>query len=473
MELAKLTIDRSGNRPASGGRRRRSPWPGRLIALALLLGAGWLFRAPILSWYDGITLPQVNVVRATAITARQSTALSGTSANGYLVAATRAALSADTPGRVVELNVTEGSVVKKGDVVARLYSEEFEAAVERAEADVQLANRGVERAEADANATSADVARFEADLAAARARTDAARTDLALADRELARQQELLDTKVGNARDVDLAESEVARSRANVATNEALIASAQAAVAQANSRLDSAAVAITEASARVPVAEATLSQARATLSKTEVRAPFDGVVVLKDAEVGEVVSPNSQGGSSRGSVVTMVDFASLEVQIDLPETSLAKVSVGQSATVFVDAYASEPFAGTVSRIWPTASRQKATIEVRVRFDAVDDRLKPDMGARVVFQDPAQSQDNAGDAPQVGTLWLPTSAFLGSGDMRRVFVLEGQQVFEREVTVEDGPTGRLRVLSGLEDGDMVVKQPTGALTDGARVRVPAD
>lgn len=470
MEVEQLKIDRSGTGP--GGRRpKRNPWPARAAVLLIVAGAAWLFRAPVLAWYERVTVPVIEVVRATRISATQSTALSGTSANGYLVAATRAALSADTPGRVVELNVTEGSVVRRGDVVARLYADEYEAAVARAVADVELARSGVERAEADARAAEREVARFEADEEAARARLASAATDLGLAERELVRLEGLLAEGFGTERDVDVATSEVERARANVATNEALVAAAQSATEGARSRRTAADAGVIEAGARVPVADAALAQARATLAKTEVRAPFDGVVVLKDAEVGEVVSPNSQGGSSRGSVVTMVDFASLEVQIDLPETSLAKVAVGQKAAVFVDAYEGERFDGTVSRIWPTASRQKATVEVRVSFDAVDERLKPDLGARVVFgvEDAGES---ASSAPEAGTLLLPTSAFLGSGEARRVFVFDGAQVNEREVLTADGPAGRRRVESGLEDGERVAKEAAG-LVDGQRVRAAGE
>lgn len=471
VELERLTIDRSTTGRAQR-RRGSNPWPLRFLLLLVLLGAGWLFRRPLVGWYESVTLPAVEVVRATRISATQSTALSGTSANGYLVASTRAALSADTPGRVVELNVTEGSVVKAGDVVARLYSAEYEAQVARAAADVELALAGAARAEADVRSAEQEVARFLADEDAARARLGSATTDRDLAERELTRLESLLESGAGNERDVDRAEAELDRARAAIATNEALVAAAESATETARARLAAARAGVVEARARVPVAEAALDQAEATLAKTEVRAPFDGVVVLKDAQVGEVVSPNSQGGNSRGSVVTMVDFASLEVQVDLPETSLAKVAVGQDAAVFVDAYPGERFDATVSRIWPTASRQKATVEVRVAFDAIDERLKPDMGARVVFGVEALPSDGDDASLAAGAILLPASAFVGSGAQRRVFVVEGAQVFEREVATAPGPSGRLRVESGLEDGENVAKEAAG-LADGMRVRAPRE
>src|SRR6185436_18598851 len=119
------------------------------------------------------------------------------------------------------------------------------------------------------------------------------------------------------------------------------------------------------------------------LDKTDVRAPFDGIVVLKDAEVGEVVSPNVQGGSNaRGAVCTMVDFDSLEVQANVPESALSSVLLQAPADVYLDAFPDDRYEGVVDRIWPTADRQKATVEVRVRLVKKDDRLRPEMGVRI-------------------------------------------------------------------------------------------
>jgi len=438
---------------------------GALAATGLVL---WLFREPLLARYESLALPTVEVVRATPISASQTTALAGTSANGYVVAATRAALSADTPGRVVELNVVEGSVVKAGDVVARLFDEEYAAAVRAGEAELRASAVAVDRARLDVATARTDEERASADHAAARARLDAARTDLDLFEKDVARAQELLAEGVGSQQALDRARADVERAVANVATNQALVAAAEAAIAQSQARMASAEAAEREAQVRLPAAAARHEQALATLSKTVVRAPFDGIVVLKDAEVGEVVSPNSQGGNSRGSVVTMVDFASLEVQVDLPETSLGRVHEGQSAAVFLDAFADERLDGVVSRIWPTASRQKSTVEVRVRFDAIDTRVKPDMGARVVFGAPAASA--TAQNPEAGAILLPEGCFRGSGERRTALVLEGDRLVERTVVVAPAAGGRLRAVEGLAAGEAVVKDPAPRLAAGARVRL---
>jgi RND family efflux transporter MFP subunit len=470
VELKRLEIDRSGSAPAAR-RRRKNPWIGRGVVLAIVAALLWLFRVPLIERYERMALPTVDVVVVTPISASQTTALAGTSANGYVVASTRAALSADTPGRVVELNVVEGSVVKAGDVVARLFDEEYAAAVRASAAEVAASAAASERAALDAAAARSDIARASADVDAARARLAAAETDLDLFEKEVARAQELLANSVGSEQALDRARADVERGVANVATNGALAAASMSALEQVEARAAAAAAAQREAEARVPVAQARLEQAQATLSKTVVRAPFDGIVVLKDAEVGEVVSPNSQGGNSRGSVVTMVDFASLEVQVDLPETSLGRVFEGQSAAVFLDAFSDERLDGVVSRIWPTASRQKSTVEVRVRFATIDSRVKPDMGARVVFGAPERDAAAANEPQRdVGAIVLPESCFRGGGAERTVFVHEAGVVRERRVAVEPAASGRVRVTSGLAAGEQVVKEPPPRLADGDRVRL---
>ena len=255
---------------------------------------------------------------------------------------------------------------------------------------------------------------------------------------------------------------------AALAAAEAQAEAARAARSQGDARLEVAVAALEEVQARVGVADAAREQAAATLDKTAVRAPFDGVVVLKDAEVGEVVSPNSQGASSRGSVVTMVDFDSLEVQIDLPETSLASVAVGSPASIFLDAYPRDRYAGEVLRIWPTANRQKATVEIRVGFDEPDERLRPELGARVVFAVPEDAGTD--EPPAEDSILLPTTAVVRTEGARGVFVVERGAVRWQPVETGDARGGRVAVTGGLEGGEAVVADPPPELQDGDRVRV---
>jgi len=521
MDLNRLKIDRGSS--SSRARRRRSPWLKRGIIAVVVFGLLWLFRQPLIGAYERLTLPEVDVVVAVKTDPRQAAALSGVAANGYVVAARRAALSADTPGRIVAMNVEEGSVVKAGDVVARLYSKEYAAALRRAEADLSVAEAAVSRAEADENVAAAAVERAQAEVAAARESEAAARTDVPAAEErvadaqaafertqtDLARGETLLERGAETQQVVDdartrrdrakaiLNAARAAESTARARVREAAsrVTAAQGAQQEAAARRAAASAAVNQARARVEVATATRDEARAILEKTEVRAPFDGVVVLKDAEVGEVVSPNSQGASSRGSVVTMVDFDSLEVQVDLPETSLAGIEEGVAANIFLDAYPADRYAGVVSRVWPTANRQKGTVELRIRFDRPDDRLRPEMGARVVFPprgkdgrdagrdaggefdgeaDGTEAKDgDASGEPARPAVVVPESAVVRQDGRSGVFLVERGRV--RFVAVGLGETRGTRVVveQGREGGERLVDAPGADVEDGMRVRVPGE
>jgi RND family efflux transporter MFP subunit len=463
-DLEALRIDRS--KQSVRRTKRRAGGLGWWVLLALAAGAAWLFRGPALRAIDRVRLPEVTVFRARETSALAAGAVSGTAANGYIVASVRAALSADTPGRIVEMNVTEGSVVKKGDVVARLYADEYRAELRRAEADLLATDAAVRSAEARRAVAGADVNRLRSDAAAAEAALEESLATRKLAEITLARAERLVAENVQSEQMLD----EARASRDQAAAAEKAAASrrdaALAAVSQAEIQLGAAAAAVEEAAARVPVAEAVRDRAAATLEKTEVRAPFDGIVVLKDAEVGEVVSPNAVGTNSRGSVVTMVDFDSLEVQVEVPETSLAAVALGASAKVFLDAYPTVTYAGRVERIWPTANRQKATVEVRVAFDRPDERLRPEMGARVVFT--ADGSEDPAETPQ-GIL-VPSDCVVSVEGRRGLFVLERDVVQFRQVVTGEERSGRILIESGLNEGEQVVASPPSSLSSGDRVQV---
>ena len=389
MDVKKLEIDRSAQTKRRGGRRSR--WTGPVVLLVLLVAAAFVFQRQIQGFVDRMRLVEVRIQKVVKRSAAQAATVSGTSANGYIVARTRAALSADTPGRIVEMSVQEGSVVKKGEVVARLYADEYRAALQRADAELAVAEAGIARARADAAVASQAVEEVRGEVSAAEVVVAEARTGLDLAQIELDRATRLFESGVGNQERLDRARNGLDSARARVATEVARLDSARKGIATAESRVAAANSAVAEAQARATSAKAARDLAQATLDKTEVKAPFDGIVVLKDAEVGEVVSPNVQGGSNaRGSVVTMVDFGSLEVQAEVPETSLASVVLGAPARVFLDAHPEKPYSGRVDRIWPTANRTKATVEVRIVFEERDDRLRPEMGVRVVFVDAAEA-----------------------------------------------------------------------------------
>jgi HlyD family secretion protein len=467
LDLQSLKIDRE---PAATPRaRRRGRFPiGWIVAGVLAAFAIWLFRAPVIGWIDRMRLPAVSVVQVSRASPLAASAVAGTAANGYIVASKRAALSADTPGRIVELNVTEGSVVKKGQVVARLYADEYRAALRRSEAELVSAQASVDRARAQKDSTAADLPRLRANVAQAEASVAEQAAALKLAQINLERAEKLLESNVQAKQSVDDARAQLERTQATERAAQAALTGSQAAVTQHESQVVAMDSSVKELHARLAVLEAERDQARATLDKTEVRAPFDGVVVLKDAEVGEVVSPNSQGANSRGSVCTMVDFASLEVQVELPETTLPGVVLQAAANIYLDAYPDKLYVGRVERIWPTANRQKATVEVRVSFAEPDERLRPEMGARVVFSPREVTERFASEGVQ--PIVIPTSCVVRIEGRPGVFELERNVARWREVVLGEEREGRVAVVGGLDGGELLVIDPPHALADGDKVQV---
>lgn len=464
-DLHRLKIDRTGSVPR--GRRTRFPI-GTLVVLAIGVALVWLFREPLMRNVDRVRLESVRTLVVQKTSALAASAVSGTAANGYIVAARRAALSADTPGRIVEMNVTEGTVVKQGQVIARLYSDEYAAALRRAEADLVAQQAAVDGARTRLEAQRAELARLAANVSQAEAQLQESLATEKLATLKRDRAAKLVADRVWTEQALDDARTELERASAGVAAARSALAANQAALTQGEAAVAASAAAVREAEARLPVIAAERDQARATLEKTEVRAPFDGIVVLKDAEVGEVVSPNSQGGNSRGSVATMVDWDSLEAQVELAETNLTAAVVGAKAAIYLDAYPDQRYEGIVQRIWPTANRQKATVEVRIGFVAPDERLRPEMGVRVVFS--PKEDARAADAPAVESILIPVDALASIEGRRGVFVLERDVLRWRPLELGEERAGRVRVEAGLQDGERIVAAPTNTLTDGQRVLI---
>jgi HlyD family secretion protein len=457
-------------------KHQRARGPGHWIKPVLLLGliplAVVLLWQPLKGLFGQMGAPKLAVAEVQRVTAAALMAEEGTSSNGYVVAARRAALSADTPGRIVELNVTEGSQVQAGDVVARLFFDELEQLVAVQNAQVLSAEANWAQSKAQLAASEAELPSLERDEAAALANIAAAKARERLAGLELERIKPLVKDLILPTRDRDRAEAELESASADRIAAEARREAAAANRLAGAARVEVSRAAVAVAEAGIANAKAALGAAQARLDNTYVRAPFDGVVVLKDAEVGEVVSPNVAGGStSRGSVATMVDRASLEVQAEVPETSLAAVEVGRPARLFLDAFPEEPYAGRVDRIWPTANREKATVEVRVKFVSPDERLRPEMGVRVVFLPPGKELDSL--ATFSGErLMLPKTAVVEREGQVGAFQLRQGKASFVPLELGEEQAGRREVRSGLEAGDKVLLDVPATLKDGSRVAVKA-
>lgn len=329
-------------------------------------------------------------------------------ATGYVVPQRKAAVASKGQGRVEWLGVLEGTRVKKDEIIARLESRDVEASLAQALAQVKVAraNLGVQQAELK----DAEIALRRTAALAPRGAVPAAQLDT--------------DT------------ARVNKARASVNSGEAAVASA-------------------EANARA---------AQVAVDQTVIRAPFDGIVLAKHANVGDNITPFSSASDSKGAVVTIADMDTLEVEADVAESNIAKIRAGQPCEIQLDALPDMRFAGRVSRIVPTVDRSKATVLVKVRFVDRDDRVLPDMSAKIAFlSKPVSAQDRQ-----------PVTAVQASAVVERdgrpvVFALQDDTV--RAVPVARGARiGELVAVRGVKPGDTVVLAPGAALKDGAKVTV---
>ncbi len=385
-DLSSLRI----NREAAARPARSAAWRvlWALPVLALGAVAAWLIMAP--------RAQQVRVALAGA-TGGGTHSSEGISANGYVVARTKASVSARIPGRLQHLGVTEGSRVKAGEEIARIESGDFEA---------QLAS---------ARATAAEI---EAQLVQAR--------------RDFERARALRSQGLNSDADLENAETRVA-----------------------------------VLGAQLNAANAQVELARVNLENTRVRAPFDGTVLRKDAEVGEIVAPSSAGGGlTRTAIVTMADLGSLEVEVDVHEAYIAQIRGDQAARITLDAYPDTSFAGRVRQVVPTADRQKATVQVKVSILDRDRRILPEMGAKVVF---LREDEDGPVAAAPRRVTVPAAAVVTAADGAKVWVLENGRVAAREVEVGPARGDQVEIRRGLAGGESVVVDPPAGIRNGARVR----
>jgi HlyD family secretion protein len=224
-----------------------------------------------------------------------------------------------------------------------------------------------------------------------------------------------------------------------------------------------------KAQASVDVAKANVESAEVAVENTIVRAPFDGTVLTKDADVGEIVAPMAGGINSRGAVVTIADMSSLQVEADVSESNIEKVKPNQDCQITLDAYPDVQYAGYVAKIVPTADRGKATVTVKVAFRKYDDRVLPEMSAKVLFLKSAKT--NAGDINESKPpLVIPSTAVVTINNQQVVYKINGDKVVETPISAGKSSGGYVEVKSGLASGDQVVDSPGDQIKDGVKVSV---
>lgn len=416
--LAQLKIDRQSPQGKPKG-RRRLPWRW-IIGGLLLVGVAGVMLAP----------RPAEVRVSSVLQSTPAAQYAQLTASGYVVAQRRAAVASKASGRLIELNVREGSVLKKGELIARIDASDVQASIGAASAGVRLAEAGARQAQSA---------------------VQQAQVELSNAEAEHQRSLSLQAQGFVSSQALDAAKRRLDAARAGIASAQAGVGSAQAAVQQAQAQL-------------------TLQQVNRDF--TEIRAPFDGVVLVKNANVGDIITPFSNAAGSQGAVVTMADLGTLEVEADVSESSLAKVSPGQPVEITLDALPGQRFQGQVAGIVPTVDRAKATVMTKVRFDQLDARILPEMSAKVVFL----SKKPAADELQAVLAVNPKALQEKDGKTWLLRVKrEGDADVLEALDVKKGRTlGDLLEVSapGLKSGDRVVLEPAPKLAGGARVTVSA-
>jgi RND family efflux transporter MFP subunit len=350
--------------------------------------------------------PTVAVETATAAPVYPAQAYTLLNATGYVVAQRKAAVASKATGRLEWLGVREGSTVKAGEVIARLENRDVAAQMEQAAANIRVAEANLEQGEAE----------------------------LKDSERALRRSAELLEKNFVSAAAHDTVVARHARAKAAMAGFRASIAAARA-----NHRATQVAV-----------------------EQTLIRAPFDGIVLTKNANVGDVITPFSSALGSQAAVVTMADMSTLEVEADVSESNIGKVRLGQPCEIQLDALPDARFRGEVHRLVPTVDRSKATVTVKVRFEDKDPRILPEMSAKVAFlSQPVPPGDNT---PRIA---VPAAAVVASSGSDVVYVVRDNVAVEVPVQV-GSKVGDLVQVSGVNSGDKVVLKPLDRMRNGARV-----
>jgi RND family efflux transporter MFP subunit len=384
-------------------RRRGRKWLGWVAALIIVA----------LLAYGVVTQYQARGPLVETATARKagSGPAAVLNASGYVTPRRRATVAAKITGQLTQVMAEEGMRVEAGQELARL---------DDTDTRVRLTS-----AQADRDATEATLKDLQ--------------VNLGNAQRELTRAQQLRAEGINTTQSVDTAETAVQSFRARIASVEQ----------------------------QVHAADARIEVARQDMENTIVRAPFSGMIVSKDAQRGEIVSPLSAGGGfTRTGIATIVDMSSNEIEVDVNESYIARVKPGQGVTAVLDAYPDWQIPAHVRTIIPTADRQKATVKVRISFDKLDPRILPDLGVKVSFLEEKKKADSSAS----NTILVPREALQTDQGQQVVFVVRDGHVERRAVRAGANKGGDQEIVAGVSDAETVVVKTPHGLRDGQAVRV---
>lgn len=364
-------------------------------------------------WFTRGTTLEVETVTAMSATTSGSGAAAILDASGYVVARRAATVSSKVTGKIADVLIEEGMKVEDGQIVARLDDKSLRPLLALAETQLEATKREL----------------------------DEIKVRQAEAGRNMHRIEELRKKDLASEAEFDRARSEV----------EALDARLKALQSQ------------------IQVADATVRVRQQELDDLLVRAPFSGVIVSKDAQPGEMVSPVSAGGGfTRTGIATLVDMDSREIEVDVNESYINRVSDGQKTEAVLDAYPNWRIPSHVINIVPTADRQKATVKVRIAFDELDARILPNMGVKVSFLDSA-TVNEVGEQSEKPAVLIPSSAVMRDGSSAIVWRVRNGALERVAVLTGNERSGQVEVTSGISAGDTVVKRQVAGLAAGVEVK----
>ncbi len=374
-------------------------------------GSAVLLIILAVSWALHEPAPLVVKIQMARMATVDSSSASVLDATGYVVARRSATVSSKVTGKVVEVLIEEGMTVEKNQVLARLDDSNTKRALDIVQAEVKAA---------------------KAQVAEARAR--------------------LVEAKLNFERNSLMVEKKLV----SQAAFDLIQANYESLKAQLNNRLEV-----------VEVNERILAQQKQFVDDLTIRAPFSGVVVSKDSQPGEMISPISAGGGfTRTGICTLVDMSSLEIEVDVNESYIQRVHAGQLAEAVLEAYPEWKIPAKVAAIIPTADRQKATVKVRIAFQELDPRILPDMGVKVAFLNPAPPETHKPKAP-LG-IRVPTSAVRSVDEHKYIFVVKDGVAQQRKVKLNASYGSDAYISEGLNAGEDFVVEASAQLKNGTKV-----
>ncbi len=437
QELETLRIDRE-SKPSPG------PRLSRRVLVPLAVGAVGLLALAV--WF-GARPPMVQVARVTGMEMSQPVAV--LVAGGYVVPHHKIQLGTKVMGRVTWIGVEKGDRVQKNQMVVRLEDREYRAQVGEASGTLQAAEARLRQMEAGSRPQ---------EIEHARARLEEAQANLRNAKLNLERSEGLSREGVVSREALDNA-----RAQSDMVEAQVEAAEKQYELVRLGPRQEE----IDQARAQVQQARGTLQFAEAQLEATRIRSPVSGTVLERLVEQGEMVTTMFVGErGAKSSVVTLADLNDLQVELDISQSEFARVSLGQPCRVVPDAFPDRRYRGVVAEIAPEADRQKATVQVKVQVENPDEYLRPEMNAKVFFEDPEGGQVRERE------LMVPRAAVFQAEGQPAVLAVENSRTARKTVRLGPQTGGSVRILSGLTGDEVVVVSNPEALKNGQRVRTPS-